>query len=482
MIALLLLLALQDKAALPDEASRKAADKLVRDIFKDDLAKVGSTDRSAFIRKLLQQAAENRADPANCYALFSLAQDQAAAIGDADLLWKAADDAAAVFRVEPAILKEAALQKFSLRTPEESRRAIAGFLRVVPEFLAAGEFERAEKAAATAAALARRIKDIPFSARGDAAVKEAAALKEKFKGLAQARTTLAAQPDDPAANAVVGRYDCFIKGDWAAGLPRLAKGSDAATKDPAVLELAVPTDPAKMLAVADAWNALAEKESGPVRLTILRHAAVLYRAAAPGLTGLTKLKIEKRIEEIAKEAGGADEVDLLKIIDVDKDRLNGAFTRSGSSIVTGDKNAMVELFYTPPEEYDLKATAARRPGGGDFLIFGFIVGGRTAVLSIDQDGKESLLGPVVGNRAFALGRQMTGDREFKILINVRKGSVGFSIDGKRIFDWQGEVAQVARNPTFHFQRSDDMFLGAAPSWEVRQFTLIPVTGTGKIVR
>ena len=471
----------QERLPVPDDAARKQADKLVRDIFKDDLARPGKADRAALIRKLLQQAVESKGDPGSAYALLSLAQDQAAVLGDADLLWQAADAAAASFRVDPAVLKEAGLQKFSLKTPEETKGAVAGFLRVNPEFLAAGDFERAEKTAATAAALARRIKDAPSAARGDAAVKEAAALKDKFKGLAQARTTLTTMPDDPAANGIVGRYDCYIKGDWAAGLPRLAKGSDAALKDAAATELA--GDPAKKAAVADAWNALAEKESGPLRLSVLRHAAALYRAALPGLSGLTKLKIEKRIEEIAKEAGAApaEDVDLLRIIDVDKDRLDGAFTRVGSGNSTGDNAAMVEVYYAPPEEYDLKLTIERKPGGGAMVAVGLVIGGRQCALLIDHSSGRSILGPVVGDPAFAIGRFLNGDREFKILINVRKGALGWSVDGKRIFDWKGEIGQVPRNPALSLRRTDTLYLAAEKGWEFRQFVLVPVSGSGKLV-
>src|SRR4051812_17848638 len=123
----------QERLAVPDEASRKAADKLARDIFKDEFTKI--SPRPAFIRKLIQQAGESKADPATGYALFMLAQEQAALIGDADLLWKAADDAGAFFLVEPAILKDAAIQKFPLRTPEDQRRAGQAWLRLAPELM-----------------------------------------------------------------------------------------------------------------------------------------------------------------------------------------------------------------------------------------------------------------------------------------------------------------------------------------------------------
>ena len=37
-------------------------------------------------------------------------------------------------------------------------------------------------------------------------------------------------PDDPKANEAVGRYNCFLKGDWQEGLPQLAAGADGQLK------------------------------------------------------------------------------------------------------------------------------------------------------------------------------------------------------------------------------------------------------------
>ena len=49
-----------------------------------------------------------------------------------------------------------------------------------------------------------------------------------FGTTVRADEKLKTNPDDPQANLALGRYRCFAKGDWEAGLPLLAKSGDAA--------------------------------------------------------------------------------------------------------------------------------------------------------------------------------------------------------------------------------------------------------------
>src|SRR6476659_653266 len=50
------------KVAAPDAAAQKDAEKLVREIFKDDYAKRQPADRVSLARKLMAQATETRDD------------------------------------------------------------------------------------------------------------------------------------------------------------------------------------------------------------------------------------------------------------------------------------------------------------------------------------------------------------------------------------------------------------------------------------
>src|SRR6185312_914073 len=75
--------------------------------------------------------------------------------------------------------------------------------------------------------------------------------KQRWETLSKAATTLADNPDDAAANLLVGRHLCFVTEDWEQGLPMLAKSSDATLKDLAAKSLAA-TEPTAMVELGDA--------------------------------------------------------------------------------------------------------------------------------------------------------------------------------------------------------------------------------------
>src|SRR5207245_2729663 len=127
--------------------------------------------------------------------------------------------------------------------------------------VAEDDYDTAGKSAEQAASLARGAKDITLSSRAQTRGKEAADLKAKYDRFRKAKETLAANPQDPASSTLVGRYECFTKGNWAAGLPLLAAGSEESTRALAASDLASPTNPPDQMAVGDAWWALGDSES-----------------------------------------------------------------------------------------------------------------------------------------------------------------------------------------------------------------------------
>jgi hypothetical protein len=72
-------------------------------------------------------------------------------------------------------------------------------------------------------------------------------------------------PTDAKSNLIVGEYICFVKGDWQAGLPLLARGSDDSLRQLARNEIEEPRklavqpqdDGKQQLTVADGWDAFA---------------------------------------------------------------------------------------------------------------------------------------------------------------------------------------------------------------------------------
>jgi hypothetical protein len=120
--------------------------------------------------------------------------------------------------------------------------------------------------------------------------------------------TLVRAPEDPTANAAVGRYYLLLKRDWERGLPMVARGDNALLRKLAEADLAQPTNAEAMVAVGDQWWDFAEKLSVDTEKTSGRIRSLhWYEAALPMLgASLQKIRVEKRVAEIKREVEKAE--------------------------------------------------------------------------------------------------------------------------------------------------------------------------------
>jgi hypothetical protein len=153
-----------------------------------------------------------------------------------------------------------------------------------------------------AAREAGKTRDKELIQRVRARVKRLEEIAADYEEVAKATAILAEKPQDPAANLVVGRYHCLLRGDWQAGLPMLARGSDPALKALAQRELEQVSVPEAQVALADEWRKLAPTVTGLAKRQMQARAVYWYRKALPGLSGLAKAAAEKWI----KDLGAAD--------------------------------------------------------------------------------------------------------------------------------------------------------------------------------
>jgi hypothetical protein len=188
--------------------------------------------------------------------------------------------------------------------------------------------------------------------------------------------TLARNFEDPGANGEVGQFLCFVKGNWEVGLRFLLKSSDPALKVLAEKEQVGSPAPADQAAIGDGWWDLAEREKSPLRKgRIQAHLRQMYQIALPGLTALNKLKVEKRLEALGGPAAAAGPspagaINLLPLIDTDKDSIDGTWTMAGGKLSSdGTQCARIEIPYEPPAEYDFRIMFTREDGAGDVIQF-----------------------------------------------------------------------------------------------------------------
>jgi hypothetical protein len=290
------------KLAPPSEAFQRQTEVLIHDVFKADYAKRTSADVAVLAQKLLQHGDDTKDDPAAQYVLYREARDVAVQGGHAALAWRAVESMARRYAIDVPAEKLAALTRSEnvMRTPAASRTLADLYLRLMVEAEGAERYEIALSAGSKAESAARATRNV---AQAEGARNRVQAIRERqheAAAMAANQKALESNPDDPAANAAMGKSLCFNRKDWGRGLPMLAKGSDPELKALASKELAPPAEAAGQVALGDAWWEAGQKQSGASRAPYLERALGWYGAAAPKVAGLTLTKLKIRTAEYQK--------------------------------------------------------------------------------------------------------------------------------------------------------------------------------------
>ena len=114
----------------------------------------------------------------------------------------------------------------------------------------------------------------------------------------KAAAVLRESPNDAEANFTVGKYDCFMKGNWTIGLPLLAKGNDLTLKRLAGDEIKGAASSEEQAKLGDAWWDSSETANGAEQKQMRQRANHWYYNALPGLTGLPKKRAQNRLRQL----------------------------------------------------------------------------------------------------------------------------------------------------------------------------------------
>lgn len=479
------------KQPVPDAAAQKESLKLIRDIFKDEYSKRGAADQRTLALKLLQQSLDTKDDLVAKYVLLQEARGIAAEAGDASTALRAVDELSNRFVVNRISLRYSALSTASLtaREPAQMSSAAEQLLTLADEAIGSQELELAEKATAAAANLAKGAKNVSLTARAGAKSKELADLKPKYALVQKAKETLKTAPDDPGANLAVGRFVCLVLGNWDDGLPYLAKGSDAPLKALATRDRAGAKDDVDASAIGDAWWDLGEKESGKVRDQFRLRASRWYLEVIPRLGGLSRARLEKRLRELPIKVALGQPVDLLKLIDLQKDDPSGTWSWDQKVLKSPNAGKVLEIPYSAPAEYDLILKVERKLIT-KYNFFGVLLPlpESRVFISIDQEETGDVTGLsqidgrlIADNETKYTGRLLAMNVSSTVTCSVRKTGVALHVDGKKIFDWKGDLKRLK----FAERTGNRLDTIVLEMWSVFHFSaidLVPVGESGKPLR
>jgi len=311
---------------VPDAAAQTKAVAQVREVLKDDFAKAITPEaRAELARKLIKLASETNDDLNQRYVMGTQAMELAIKVGDADLAFQAIDGLDSFFAVDGWDLKARALQQLShMAKSMPSRQFVAAqALSMTDSALSSDHYDAAVEMATVAVAMADALGEPVMREQAHEARSRAQRMQNVAQEFKAAKEKLAAHPDDAEANLAVGKFLCFQKGDWSAGLPFLSHGNDPALQKLAGMEGAIqaaepdsPNVAAERMKLADAWWDAAEKigdKKNPAVPAMFGRAKHWYQEAIPGLSGLTLERAQKRSKEEA-----VTEVGTVKMIYLDE--------------------------------------------------------------------------------------------------------------------------------------------------------------------
>jgi hypothetical protein len=346
-----------EKSATPGgDKAAKALEEL-KATFAKEYAKANTAEGKLSLAKLLLvEAEQTTGDPTVQHVMLRQAAQLAAEAGDYLVCREAVLKLESRFSGDPWPLRIETLSELSrsVRTAEDRAAVVTAALQLVEAALRADNYDAADKLASIAVSAASKGSDLSLR---KLAIEQREAVRVAIKAWEEVQPAvekLASDPSDPEANLIVGRYRAFVRRDWAAGLPLLAKGSEARLKTIALADLANPSSPEEQAKLADLWWEYGETQSGGAQAAARARATHWYVLAEPHLQGLAKTRAERRL----REAGAV--VDLLAIFQPKKAAYVGSWQYDGRVLVSPPEAfARVQFPYTPPEAYEVSIVVER---------------------------------------------------------------------------------------------------------------------------
>lgn len=417
-----------EKLPTPDQATQQAALKQVREDFQVEYSLARKAEgrklepRIALANALYARAQGEGGDPSLNYVMLSEAAEYASEAGQLELSWKILETLGERYDVTPLPLmqKAAKAAKPFAKNPQEIAFLASMYVRLIDEAIQADDFETASKAGVEANTVTRSIPVLKEQLV--AYTRLIGQLREVYELAKPARLRAETVPDDGAANLTWGRYLCFFKKNWKAGLPLLAKSNDERLAEVAKRDLNQKADVEELTRLGDDWWEIAAGEKDPSQEMIREHAVDLWQSAQSIASENQQATLASRIVRIFENT---------KLFDT---------TGSGQGITISGKEQNPGPYFTAEFWIATKATdgilISKRHKPSDTSIVLALRGGRVVAGGDTSSGFDRFQSrPVIND----------GDWHHVAIVKIRK-RLGLFIDGKWAGNHDANDVYISHSP------------------------------------
>jgi hypothetical protein len=285
-----------ERLPVPNSVAQTKIVNSIRAQYRDDFAKRTAADQLSLANNFRAQAALAGSDAVRQYVLLREAREAATNSGNLDAAFAIIDDTAKLFTVDANELKTTVMANAMDRSLISKDELLENYLKVCDAALSKGDVPLANQAIILSKEIVRETRDPAVAQRVrpyDLRLHDA---RRELTTVIAAANKLKVNPEDAESNLIVGRYICFVQGNWKGGLQLLTHVSDTRLRDLATKDLDGPPSPSAMADLADAWWDWPDSKQTPQRSSRQR-AAHWYEKAISGLSGEKKTRAETRIAE-----------------------------------------------------------------------------------------------------------------------------------------------------------------------------------------
>ncbi|HUE70382.1 MAG TPA: hypothetical protein VMP01_05780, partial [Pirellulaceae bacterium] len=281
--------------------SKEEQDRLrveIVEVFELEKAKTVA-DHLALAKRLREVAADAKSKPNERFVLLRTAYDEVIAGRDFAQAFDVVEELAREYEFD----REVAIRETLVKLVPEAKSQASWELVELRANELCSRFEQFEEFGASHALMqliAPELKSCPnqeLRRRLQAAADRASFIHDAWQAAKRGRAALKDAPMDPGAHLALARWRAFVLGDWEGSLDHFAAAGDEQLRKLAELEKKPPATAEEMEACAEAWL-IASKSRDDLRPGVER-AIYWYQSAFPVASGLLKVRIERRLAEIA---------------------------------------------------------------------------------------------------------------------------------------------------------------------------------------
>lgn len=205
------------------------------------------------------------------------------------------------------------------------------------------------------------------------------------------------------------------------------------------------------------------------------------------LRGEGEQPVSRALPELAPDAAWAKAVDVLAMVDAERDTVAGIWKKSPAGTITSDETpyARIETNYRPPEEYDLRTTFTRKSSNTELVqllgvngkSFYFRAGYKVGSLGFANIHRTDF-NPTTSIAAVWVQRNVP----MTTVIQVRKNYIAAFADGKLVIYWPTNYSEFNINGPWITPTAGMLGFGSNGGiFEFSKMELRPVEAEGTVV-